>query len=96
MLRNVSNIFGISQEDFEVLKKEFFGDSLEKYYKILGCPDSHVSLDQLKKCYHDKVRKYLLDVLEGKDIPEEIIRLAEEKFKEIQEAWEKVSTSRGL
>ena len=79
-----------------MLKKEFFGDSLEKYYKILGCPDSHVSLDQLKKCYHDKVRKYLLDVLEGKDIPEEIIRLAEEKFKEIQEAWEKVSTSRGL
>ncbi len=90
-LKKVADVFGIKQNEFEELKKIYCNiEDLTRYYNLLGCRDTNVSLEEVKKCYLEKVKKYHPDTLAGKDLPEEIIKLAEEKFKEIQEAYDKI------
>ena len=52
------------------------------YYHILGV-DKNASLDDIKKQYRKLARKYHPDVSKEKDK-----KLAEEKFKQVKEAYE--------
>ncbi len=62
-------------------------------YEILGV--SHdASMDEIKKAYHRKASKYHPDKVSH--LGEEFQRLAEEKFKEINQAFETLKSQRGL
>ena len=68
------------------------GDSnASKYYKILEVEEG-ASIDDIKKSYRKLVMKYHPDKLQG--VSEDIIKLANEKFLSIQEAYEKVLKDR--
>ncbi len=64
-----------------------------KSYEILGCTQN--DSDQIiKKKYRVLVSKYHPDKIISKDVPEEIIMLANEKFQSIQQAYEEVMNTR--
>ncbi len=63
------------------------------FYKVLGI-DVTATDDEVEKAYHDLVQKYHPDKVEGLD--DEIKRIAQTRFREIQEAYENIKTMRDI
>lgn len=70
--------------DFESIKAMFVKNT-DNAYKILEV-DSNASLDEIKKAYRKMAKKYHPDKLRGQDPA--MIKGAEEKFREVQKAYE--------
>jgi len=87
-------IFRFSQDAFSKLKSKYVDDS-EKYYAILGCSKSDPD-EQIKKQYRKLVFEYHPDKISSKGLPEEFVKFANDKFREIQEAYDAVRKERGL
>ncbi len=88
----ISGYLGISSKDFESIKAMFF-NSTENAYKILEIAKS-ASVDEIKKAYRKMAKKYH---------PDRVIHLgkehqagAEEKFRQVQEAYEQLQKERGF
>ena len=64
-------------------------------YSVLGCSRSD-SNDSLKKAYRKLVNEYHPDKIAAKGLPEEFQKAAKAKFIEIQNAWDKIKTERGI
>jgi DnaJ like chaperone protein len=72
--------------DFESIKAMFIKNT-DNAYKILEIsPDADV--DQIKTAYRKMVKKYHPDKLRGQDPA--MIKGAEEKFREVQKAYEAI------
>lgn len=67
----------------------------DKDYATLNCKPSD-SDETIKKAYRDLAKQYHPDTLQGKNLPEAIMILATEKFKEINAAYEKIKKQRGM
>lgn len=70
--------------DFESIKAMFVKNT-DNAYKILEV-DSNASMDEIKKAYRKMAKKYHPDKLRGQDPA--MIKGAEEKFREVQKAYE--------
>ena len=70
--------------DFESIKAMFVKNT-DNAFKILEV-DSNASLDEIKKAYRKMAKKYHPDKLRGQDPA--MIKGAEEKFREVQKAYE--------
>lgn len=70
--------------DFESIKAMFVKKT-DNAYKILEV-DSNASVDEIKKAYRRMAKKYHPDKLRGQDPA--MIKGAEEKFREVQKAYE--------
>ena len=93
-LRRVREIFKISNKQFEDIKAVYFKD-IDKYYKILNCtPDS--SNQEIKSNYKKLVKDFHPDTIVSKGLPEEFIDFASNRFREIQESYEKVRQERNF
>jgi DnaJ like chaperone protein len=65
------------------------GPNLGELYAVLGiAPDA--SEAELKKAYRRAAREYHPDTIVSKGLPEEFTRFAEEKFKEVNRAYETI------
>ena len=51
---------------------------------------------EVKKAYRSKVMEFHPDKIVSKGLPEEFLKFAEEKFKQVNEAYETIKKSRGL
>ena len=93
LIKKISGYLNINSYDFQSISSMFLnGDSnASKYYKILEVEEG-ANLDDIKKSYRKLVMKYHPDKLQG--VSEDIIKLANEKFLSIQEAYEKVLKDR--
>lgn len=80
--------FGLSPN----ILKEILPD-MQQYYAILGC-DPSASDDELKRCYRELSLQYHPDRISPKDLPPHLLKLAEEKFKEIQNAYQIITQHR--
>jgi len=93
MLKSAARQFGFGEARFQTFRSRY-GDDIEKYYAVLGCQRSD-SMDTIKSAYRQRVHEFHPDKITAKGLPEEFTRFAEEKFREIQEAWEKVKADKG-
>lgn len=64
-------------------------------YKILDCKPSD-SDEDLKKAYRNLAKKYHPDTLQGKGLPEEIIKMSSDKFAQINTAYENIKKMRSI
>ncbi len=64
-----------------------------KAYEILGCR-ANDSDEQVKKQFHEMAKKYHPDSISGKDLPEDFVKFANERFVELHEAYRAVMDSR--
>ena len=81
-------------------RQQLFGDSpgpsdLSPYYALLGVRGSD-SNDAIKKRYKHLIKVFHADKLSAQDLPEEMVSLANERFQQIQDAYEKIKTVRGF
>jgi DnaJ like chaperone protein len=88
----ISGYLGISSRDFESIKAMFY-NSRENAYKILEVSKSATD-DEVKKAYRRMAKKYH---------PDKVIHLgkehqkgAEEKFRQVQQAYEQIQKERGF
>jgi len=88
----IASALGIRISDFESIKAMFFEDS-DSAYKILEI-SPNVSDSEVKKAYREMAKKYHPDKLQSKDPA--LIKGAQEKFQEVQKAYETIQNERGL
>jgi len=93
-LVRIKNIFRISDKQFDDIKSVYFSD-VDRYYKILNC-SADSSNAEIKKNYKKLVRDFHPDTIISKGLPEEFTDFAASRFREIQEAYEKVKKERGF
>ena len=92
MIRGVVNIFHISEQEYSRLRSVYL-QSGDRYYAVLGCSRTD-SDETIKKKYRKLVMEYHPDRVTAKGLPEEFAKVATEKFREIQEAYDFVMKER--
>ena len=94
-LNRIKDIFHIGDQQFNNIKAVYFKDVDDRYYKVLDCtPES--SDQQIKASYKKLVKDFHPDMIVSKGLPEEFTEFATKRFREIQEAYEKVNQERNL
>ena len=88
----ISGYLGISSKDFESIKGMFY-NLKENAYKILEIPKTATN-DEVKKAYRKMAKKYHPDRVAH--LGEEHQKGAEEKFRQVQEAYELIQKERGF
>ena len=88
------NIFRFSHSRFEQMKSQYI-QTTDRAYAVLGCSPDDAN-DQLKRCYRQRVQEYHPDKIAAKGLPDEFTRFAQDKFREIQEAWEQIKAARKI
>ena len=93
-LKRIKDIFQISDQQFENIKAVYFNE-IDKYYKTLNCtPES--SHQEIKTNYKKLVKDFHPDTIVSKGLPEEFTDFAAKRFREIQEAYEKIKQERNF
>jgi len=88
------NTFRFSSVRYNQLKSKYV-KTADKAYAVLGCsPDADD--DQVKRCYRQRVQEYHPDKIAAKGLPDEFTRFAQDKFREIQDAWDQIKEARGI
>jgi len=92
LILSAVRIFNLSETEYRKVKSRYI-DDFEKFYAILGSKESDPD-EQIKKQYRKLVREYHPDMIASKGLPEEFVRFAHDKFREIQEAYEVIKKKR--
>jgi len=90
MIMEAVRIFGL-QNQYSQLKSRFSGvpDNIDTYYEILGCRKGD-SFSVVKKKYRKLAMEHHPDRVHANGMPPEFAQVAEDKFKEIQHAYDMV------
>lgn len=91
-IREIAGYLRVALRDFESIKAMFI-KSADNAYKILEI-DKTATDSELKTAYRTMAKKYHPDRVNTKN--EAIKKGAEEKFKEVQKAYEQIQNERGL
>lgn len=91
-IREIAGYLRVSLRDFESIMAMFV-QSADNAYKILEI-DKSATNDEIKKAYRTMAKKYHPDRVNTED--EAIKKGAEDKFKEVQKAYEQIQKERGL
>ena len=95
LIKRIAGYLNINEYDFESIQSMFIThdstNSLDKWFKILEI-EKNASDDEIKKAHRKMVIKYHPDKLQG--VSQDIIKLAEEKFLLVQDAYENIMKSR--
>ena len=93
LILSAKSIFSISDSHYVTLKSKYIKDD-DKYYNILGITRND-SNEAIRTRYRKLVKEYHPDMIASKGLPEEFTKLAEDKFREIQEAYDRIRKERG-
>lgn len=91
-IATIAGYLNINMRDFNSIKAMFYNE-VDSSYKILEIEKS-ASDAEVKKAYRKMVKKYHPDKLRG--LGEEHLKGAEEKFRQVQRAYEHIQKERGL
>jgi DnaJ like chaperone protein len=94
LIQSAASIFGFSSAQYAGIRSRYALEA-NKYYAVLGCTHSDTD-EQIKKQYRKLVSEYHPDKIIAKGLPDEFIKFANDKFNEIQEAYEAVKKERGI
>ena len=94
LILSAVRIFNFSDTYYQSLKQKYVRPN-DRYYAVLGVTKSD-SDDKIKSRYRKVVMEYHPDKIVSKGLPEEFTRFAEEKFRDIQQAYDEIKKERGI
>ena len=94
LILSAVRIFNFSDTYYQALKQKHVRSN-DKYYAILGVSRDDPD-DTIKSSYRKLVMEYHPDKVISKGLPEEFTRFAEEKFRDIQQAYDEIKKERGI
>lgn len=92
LISEIASYMGISSTDFNSIKAMFV-ENTESAYKILDI-SKNATNEEVKKAYRDLAVRYHPDKVSH--LGEDVKKSAEEKFKKVNEAYEKIKKERGI
>ena len=92
IITNIANLIGLNQSDFKSIKAMFIEDT-KSCYKVLGL-DSNANFSEIKDAYRKMATKYHPDKVSH--LGDEFAKVAEEKFKSINDAYQKIKKERNI
>lgn len=93
-LERVADIFGFSPSEFRRIRASHFGPDEADPYAILGVAHD-AGNDEIKRTYRFLVRENHPDSLIARGVPEEFVRLANDKLAAINAAYDRIEQERG-
>jgi len=93
ILRDAPSLLGLHGDIYNTVKRQFVND-LSHHYAMLELADG-ADMGEVKKAYRKLVSEYHPDKIISKGLPEDFIKFAEEKFREINEAYEAIKKAKG-
>lgn len=94
LLMTASRTFNLSDADYGRLKSRYVKE-VNRFYSVLNCTETATN-EEIKKQYRKMVSEYHPDKIEAKGLPEEFVQFANDKFREIQEAYDAIKKERGI
>ncbi len=94
LLMTASRTFNFSDTDYARLKSRYVKE-VNRFYAVLGSKETATN-EEIKKQYRKMVSDYHPDKIEAKGLPEEFVKFANDKFREIQEAYDAIKKERGI
>lgn len=95
MVAGAAGIFRIPDEKYKDIRARHVKKATSGYYSVLGC-NPEDSDETVKKQYRKKVKEYHPDTIAAKDLPDDFVAYANNRFREVKEAWEVIRRERGL
>jgi DnaJ like chaperone protein len=97
ILRNIYVNLGLRASIYNEYSQRVQGNEATNtdHYKIIEC-SSDSSDDEVKKAYRKAIAKYHPDKIQSKGLPKEFIKLANEKSKKINQAYNAIKKQRGM
>lgn len=92
ILRAAPVLLGLQGNAYDMVRRQFVND-LTHHYAMLGLEDG-ADMTAVKKAYRKLVSEYHPDKVIAKGLPEDFIKFAEEKFREINEAYEAIQKAK--
>lgn len=94
LILSATRIFNFSTAQYNQIKSRYI-DDLERYYAILKC-DPKSTDQEIKQQFRKMVQTYHPDKIAAKGLPKEFTKFANDKFREIREAYEMIKQQRGI
>lgn len=94
MIQAAASIFGFSSAQYAAMRSRYARD-VNKFYAVLGCTPND-SDDQIKRQYRKMVSEYHPDKIMSKGLPDEFVKFANDKFNQIQEAYDAIKKERNI
>lgn len=100
-LRQLGTFWGINESEFDGFLNLYVGQGsktakplrVNDSYQILGCNEKDTDQD-IKKKYRILITKYHPDKIQAKELPEDFMTFANQKFQSIQQAYEEIMSLR--
>src|ERR1700742_3066187 len=94
-LERVAEIFGFAPNEYRRIRAAHFAPELTDPYVILGLSYA-ADENEIRQTYRRLVRENHPDSLMARGVPEEFVKLANDKLAAINAAYEKIQLERGL
>ena len=94
-LERVAEIFGFAPNEFRRIRASHFAPELTDPYVTLGVGYT-ADDEELRQTYRRLMRENHPDSLMARGVPEEFVKLANDKVAAINTAWEKIKAERGI
>ncbi len=92
VIGEIGGYLGLSRADYQSIKAMFVKDTTSAYRILEIDPDADE--EAIKKAYHQMANKYHPDKLNH--LGEDFVKVAEDKFKAINEAYQQIKQERGF
>jgi len=89
-LEDVAGIFGMPDAEFRAMRSRFVPDAAPDPYTVLGVAPG-TPRDEVRKAWRRQVRETHPDRMIARGVPEEAIKLAEKRLRDINRAWEEIN-----
>ena len=94
IIQSAAHIFNFTDERYGSLRSKYVSDA-EKYYAVLNAGNTDTD-DHIKQQYRKLAQDYHPDKIVSKGLPEEFVKFAHDKFRDIQEAYDAIKKERGM
>ncbi len=92
-LGRVAEIFGIGDARFRALRARYAPDARPDPWSILGV-SADMPMAEIRAAWRAQVRECHPDRLRARGVPDEAVRLAERRLRDINHAWEEITAMR--